>query len=174
MGLTLTIGASSSALLHPSAKLASEKIKAELDILVPVRQFFGRSRSSEELAWSGWSKLQASATEILGAERIPHILAVDAWFGVYLPAPIQPTAIVIGDNSPPLQCASLSLLVPELEHYGKKRGLPTDDQGLKAMRKTYITDDNMINQDFDVQVYLQLLPLARLGQARGLALWVVK
>lgn len=174
MGLILTVGASSSALLQPTAKLASEKIKAELGVAIPVRQLFGRSRSSEELAWSGWSKLQTSATEILGADRIPHILAVDAWFGVYLPAQIQPISITMGDGSPPLQCASLPLLVQELEHYGRKRGLPIDEQGLEAMWKTYMTDDNMINQDLDVQVYLQLLPLARLGQARGIALWVVK
>jgi len=173
MGLILTIGDPSTVLDKPTAILVTSKIKAELGISVSIK-LLHRGKSSEELAWSGWRKLQTSATEILGAEQIPHLLAVDAWFGVYLGHRIEPITLEIGSGIPPLQCASLPSLIEEIELYGQTRELATEDERLKQMWTTYMSDDNLVDRDFDVQVYLQLLHLARLGMKRRMPLWVVK
>src|SRR5690606_19758399 len=43
-----------------------------------------------EMAWSWWQELQQRAARELGADAVPHLLAVDAWCGVYVDARTPP------------------------------------------------------------------------------------
>jgi hypothetical protein len=129
--------------------------------------------SSDEVGWGGWARLQEAAAAAVGADRMPHLLSMEAWNGCYVPVPTEPTAFPIPGNSAPLAVGSLAALVGELEAVGAALGLPTDDDGLRELATEH-ADDEPREYDMDYQTYAELLLAARVAQRRRQPLWVVK
>jgi hypothetical protein len=129
--------------------------------------------SSDEVGWGGWARLQAAAADTVGADRVPHLLSMEAWNGCYVPAPTEPTAFLIPGNSAPLAVGSLPALVGELEAVGAALGLPTDDNGLRDLSAVH-ADDDPDEGHVDFQTYAELLLAAHVAERRRQVLWVVK
>jgi hypothetical protein len=70
--------------------------------------------------------------------------------------------------------AEIGNKIAELESFARAAGLPTDDNGLRALAAKYLDDDDLIDQDPDVQTYARLLLAAHEAARRRLPLWVVK
>jgi hypothetical protein len=97
---------------------------------------------------------------------------MEAWKGCYVPVPAEPTAFLIPGNSAPLSVGSLPALVGELEAVGAALGLPTDDDGLRALSAEHAEEPG--EHDIDFQTYVELLLAARVAQRRRQVLWVVQ
>lgn len=129
--------------------------------------------SSDEVGWGGWARLQEAAAEEVGADRVPHLLSMEAWNGCYVPAQTEPTAFAVPGNSAPLAVGSLPALVAELEGVGAAMGLPTDDAGLRELAVDH-ADDEPDDGEMDYQTYAELLRAALVARSRRQVLWVVK
>jgi hypothetical protein len=175
MGLAFTVGTTSDAFMQPYAAQVQHKIRNQFEYSVPESTSFGdEGYHSEELGWSGWQQLQERAVTVLGEEKIPHLLALEAWQGVYLPLPVNPIEITVEGNSTPLQCGSLPALVQELEQLAAIEKFPTDPDGLQSFWEKYAEDDDLIEEDMDIQTYIQLMLSAKIATSHKLPLWVVK
>ena len=129
--------------------------------------------SSDEVGWGGWARLQEAAADAVGADRLPHLLSMEAWNGCYVPAATEPTEFAIAGNSAPLKVGSLPALIAELEAVGAAMGLPTDDAGLRELAAEH-ADDEPDDGEMDYQTYAELLRAALLARSRRQVLWVVK
>jgi hypothetical protein len=172
MGLTFTVGNPADAFMEPFAERVRLTLAAHFGDSV-VLDSVELAYYSDELGWSGWRTLQERAANALTAQRVPHLLAMEAWCGCYVPADTEPRCFEFDEESTPLDTASLPALVRELEAVGKALGLPTDDAGLAELAERY-SDDDLADEDMDIQTYAQLLLAARLAQRRQQVLWVVK
>jgi hypothetical protein len=157
--------------------------RARLLYDVSTMESFGFSESviidfkphySEQVAWSGWGELQNRATSVLGGEQVPHLLAVDAWQGVFLPIVITPTEIKMGNHPSPLRCASLPMLIKELERFAEALSLPTEEEGLLQPAEKYLDDNDLVDTDMDIQTYIQLMLSAKVADLNKQPLWIVK
>jgi hypothetical protein len=128
---------------------------------------------SEEVAWSGWEQLQQDAQMLLGRNEIPHLLAVDAWQGVYLPIAVEPQRVRV-NREQELQVASLLSLVRESLAYSSAVELPVEEGAIKELWLTYMEDDDKIDSDMHIQTYLQLMKTAQYALRKSHALWIVK
>ena len=131
MGLSFTVGGTKGTLKEP---LAGE-VAGLLD------NAFG-----EESDWEGcaptdfgevialeWSALQKRATEALGRDAIPNLLAFGTDDrGVYLPAHVQSVALPLREGRP-LCCASLPGLRSELEELADRWGISLEDPALTSL-----------------------------------------
>lgn len=175
MGLAFTVGTTSNAFMQLFAAQVQQEIEKQFQYSVPESTSFGdEGYKSDELGWSGWRKLQERAVAVLGAENVPHLLAIAAWQGVYLPVPINPVEILIAGNGIPLQCGSLPALLEELEKLAEVQGFPIDQEGLEELWEKYAEDDDLIDEDVDIQTYSQLMLSAKVAVSQKLPLWVVK
>ena len=129
--------------------------------------------SSDEVGWGGWRRLQDAAATAVGAERVLHLLSMEAWNGCYVPVPTEPTEFTIPGQSAPLKVGALPALVAELEVVGAALGLPTDDEGLRELAALH-SDDDPADGEMDFQTYAELLLAAHVAQRRRQPLWVVK
>jgi hypothetical protein len=129
---------------------------------------------SEELGWSGWSSLQTLARQHFSADRAAHLLSMEAWCGVYVPAQTEPFSFELEGQEAPLDVASLTHLMSELEALGKLVGLPVDDEGLRDLAAKYLDSDELLDADMEIQTYAQLLLAAHEASRRSAPLWVVK
>lgn len=172
MGLTFCVGNPADAFVPDYA----ERVRARLV------KAFGRGvvldgteepYFSEEVGWGGWGRLQEAATAAVGAERLPHLLSMEAWNGCFVPVATAPTAFAIAGNSAPLKVGSLPALVNELEAVGAALGLPTNDAGLRALADEHL-DDDPIDGEMDYQTFAELLLAAHIATRRKQVLWVVK
>ena len=85
-----------------------------------------------ELEVGSWAELRARASEELGADDVPNLLAMDArGRGVYLPTHVR--AVSLPTSAGNLRCASLPGLRRELAELADRWGLPEDDDGLSAI-----------------------------------------
>ena len=126
---------------------------------------------SEPVDGTGWRDLQKLAASMVGA---PQLCGVDAYQGVYIPAPLAKVeTLPIANAADPLQVASLPRLVEELTAFAQQASLPTDDLELMRMAAKYLEDDAMFDKELDLQTYVQLMLTARQAVARKQALWVV-
>lgn len=174
MGLAFSIGTAASIFSEPFAARIQDVVKKVLGYSIPLETpFEDDAYWSEELGWSGWDQLQERAILSLGEENIPQLLAMEAWQGVYLPVDMKPIEISIIEEEEPLQCGSLPLLVKELEQFAEKEGLPIDKEGLEEFWEKYL-DDDFVDEDMDIQTYLQLMLTAQIALAHNLPLWIVK
>jgi hypothetical protein len=174
MGLCFTVGITDNAFEQPFSLEVKQELKKQLGYSEPLESPFGDDGfGSEEVAWSGWNKLQERASSILGEERVPHLLSIDAWQGVYLPVLIDPTVINIMNDSTPLQCASLPLLSIELEEFAKALSLPIQEEELQELWDKYM-DEEEEDEDMDIQTYIQLMLSTKVAISYNLPLWVVK
>ena len=128
---------------------------------------------SEEVGWGGWGRLQESAIDAVGADRLPHLLSMEAWNGCYVPAATEPTAFAIKGSSAPLKVGSLPAVLAELEAVGAAMGLPTDDAGLRDLAADH-ADDEPEEGEMDFQTYAELFRAALVARSRRQVLWVVK
>ena len=117
--------------------------------------------------------MQIAASELLGQEAVPNLLAVEAWKSAYFPNNIKPCEIHDQYDDKPLQCASLPDLIAELEQFAFARSLPIDQPGLQATYQHYMADE-LVDTDEDVQTFVQVLLAAHVASRQNLPLWVVK
>lgn len=148
-----------------------------------LHERFGLSVSNEggtestqygEVGWSGWSALQELASDTLGAANVPHLCSMEAWFGVYLPFPVEPVTLLIPSFGPPLDCASLPALYEELRLLASERFLPVEAAVLSDLWHHYKKSDEDGHADKTVQTYVQLMLAVQEATVRSLPLWVVK
>ena len=172
MGLSFSVGTPSDA-FHPDyAERVRSRLTEEFGPSV-VLHSSEEPYLSDEVGWGGWARLQKAAVEAVGGGRLPHLLSMEAWNGCYVPVPTRPSAFHIPGNSAPLAIGSLPALVGELEAVGTALGLPTDDEGLRALAAHH-ADDEPDDGEMDYQTYAELLQAAHAAQRRHQVLWVVK
>ncbi|HZW11123.1 MAG TPA: hypothetical protein VFF69_14570 [Phycisphaerales bacterium] len=75
------------------ARLLREAFGDGVPLGQPGAAFFSDEPLGGEMAWSWWSELQRFAAGALGEARVPQLLAVDAWFGVYVDVRTEPTKL---------------------------------------------------------------------------------
>ncbi len=120
---------------------------------------------SDEVDVRGWVELQ---------KRVPQLSGIDAYQAVFVAAPLRGIEEVTVPNvADPFHVASLSALVDGLQKFAAGASLPTDDVELMQLAARYLEDDELVEQDLDVQTYVQLMLSARQAVARGQALWIV-
>lgn len=119
----------------------------------------------------GWSQLQARALKTLDAA--PQLAGIDAYQSVYLPGKRDGVQRVpIPNVADPLEIGSLDSLLGELRAFAAKAALPTDDVELMQLAAHYLENDALIDQDLDVQTYVQLMLAAKQSAAHGMPLWI--
>ncbi len=173
MGLSFSVGNPSEVFAEPYGSLVTETLQSHFGDSVELSSqqeiYF-----SNEVAWSGWSKLQHLGVKVCGEAAIPHLLSMEAWHGAYLPVETQIGAFQFPGESPALNVACLFNLITELEGIGLAANLTTDDAGIQALAQEYLSNDDLIDADMEIQTYAQLLPSARVAQQRKQPLWIVK
>ena len=119
----------------------------------------------------GWSQLQARVMKTLDAA--PQLTGIDAYQSVYLPGTRGGVERVpIPNVADPLEIGSLDSLLGELRAFAAKAALPTDDVELMQLAAHYLENDALIDQDLDVQTYVQLMLAAKQSAAHGVPLWI--
>jgi hypothetical protein len=140
--------------------------------LASVRKLLGRGEV-KIVEGADHITLQEAAADAVGADRVPHLLSMEAWNGCYVPVPTGPVAFDIPGNSAPLKVGSVPALVGELEAVGAALGLPTDEAGLRELADEH-ADDEPEEGAMDFQTYAELLRAAHVARSRRQVLWVVK
>jgi len=126
---------------------------------------------SEPVDPRGWSQLQSRVMRTLDAA--PQIAGVDAYQSVYVPGSRNGVERVpIPNVADPLEIGSLDSLLAELRAFAAKAALPTDDVELMQLAAHYLENDALIDQDLDVQTYVQLMLAAKQSAAHGVPLWI--
>ena len=172
MGLTFSVGNPSAAFTQGYASRVRSRLAKAFGPAV-VLDSAEEPYESDEVAWGGWARLQAAAADAVGADRLPHLLSMEAWNGCYVPVATEPTEFPIAGNSAPLKVASLLALFAELEAVGSALGLRTDDAGLRQLAVEH-EDDEPDDGEMDYQTYAELLRAALVAKHRRQVLWVVK
>jgi len=177
LGLTLAVGTPSAVFEVSYASKVRVELAKQLGYHIPsiLSANFPRRYYSEEVAWSGWEALQERAANTLGESRVEHLLAVNAWNGVYLPVVISPVELVIEVGESALKCASLPMLLTELHALAGALSLPTVEDDLREMW-TILTEEfeERGSEEYDLETYIQLMLTAQIAQASSHPLWVVK
>lgn len=173
MGLTFTVGYPRDAFIEPFAEVVANTLDRHFSSAFAVS---GEDEPyySQEIGWSGWAELQGRAQKAMKASPPHHLLSMEAWQGVFVPVETDTGSFSFQDQKSPLKLASLPHLIKELEAFGRIADLLTDDPGLKALAARYLENDDIIDQDIDVQCYVQLLLAAHEAARRHVPLWVVK
>jgi hypothetical protein len=165
MGLEFIVG-------HPSLVFEGD---VGLEVLAAIESQFGPLQvnceprtiyRSEEIAWGGWSALQHQAATILGVERVPHLLAVEAWRGVYLPIRATPATITLPTGHA-LECASLINLLEELQLVAEQSHVTVTPDAL------HLLWEKAINDQVTETLCQALLSAMEASQRRQL-LWIIK
>ena len=170
MALIFQVATPKQVFTEPFATNVANELTKQFHLTFPA----GEQWESEELPWSGWEKLQSRVEKKLGKGKCPHLLSMEAWQGVYLPATVAIRKVKIPGSETPLDVAALPDLIRELEEFGRAEGLPTDDRGLDSLAEKYMEDDDLVDQDEDIQTYAQLLRGAHEATRKKLPLWIVK
>jgi hypothetical protein len=121
----------------------------------------------------GWSRLQTRVAKTLPAA--PQLTGMDAYQSVYLPSSAGEGGVervAIPNVADPLEIGSLDALLGELRAFAEKASLPTDDVELMQLAAHYLENDALIDQDLDVQTYVQLMLAAKQSAAHGVPLWI--
>jgi hypothetical protein len=172
MGLTFSVGNPSDAFIPDYAERVRLRLAKAFGSAV-VLDSPEEPYSSDEVGWGGWGRLQEAAADAVGADRLPHLLSMEAWNGCYVPVATTPTEFPIPGDSAPLKIGSLPALIAELEAVGAALGLPTDDAGLRELAAEHL-DDEPEDGEMDYVTYAELLRAAHVAQSRRQVLWVVK
>jgi hypothetical protein len=189
MGLSFQVGDAATIFERPFADKIVEEVKRKFDVKIPLEEKDSPYFCSEEVGWSWWNTLQKKAQAELGIENVRHLLSVDAWLGIYLPADIEPNSFFVSEKSkswiesivekfikPKLSefnCASLFGLKKELQNFAGKMNLPTEEEELKELQEKYLNDD-LVNSDEEIQTYIQLMLVTKFAVKNNYPLWIVK
>ena len=131
----------------------------------------GEIYRSDPVDARGWSRLQARVARTLDAA--PQLTTMDAYQSVYLPNGGSAVERVPIENvADPLEIGSLDALLAELRAFAAKAALPTDDVELMQLAAHYLENDALVEQDLDVQTYIQLMLAAKQSAAHGVPLWI--
>ena len=119
----------------------------------------------------GWTQLQSRVMRTL--DTAPQIAGIDAYQSVYVPgARSGVERVPIPNGADPLEIGSLDSLLDELRAFAARAALPTDDVELMQLAAHYLENDALIDQDLDVQTYVQLMLAAKQSAAHGVPLWI--
>ncbi len=119
----------------------------------------------------GWSRLQTRVAKTL--DSAPQVAGMDAYQSVYLPGAANGVERVpIPNVADPLEIGSLDALLGELRAFAVEASLPTDDVDLMQLAAHYLENDALVDQDLDVQTYVQLMLAAKQSAAHGVPLWI--
>ncbi len=127
-----------------------------------------------ELADTGWSELQRRASEELGRDALPNLMALgeDAR-GVYLPANVQTASFPLSAGAA-LRCASLPGLRNELTELASRWELTLDDHGLEdLLRVAHDPDDGCVAEAPEILTFARLALAANEAMRRDCPLWLV-
>lgn len=120
---------------------------------------------SDDIEARGWMALQ---------ERVPQLAGIDAYQAVFVPVPLRGVEEVTVPNvADPFHVAGLPALLDALQQFAAGAKLPTDDVELMQLAAHYLENDELVEQDLDVQTYVQLMLSARQAAARKQPLWIV-
>jgi hypothetical protein len=127
-----------------------------------------------EQADTGWADLQRRASEELGYEQIPNLLAITSeQGGVYLPAHVQAVKLPLPAGAP-LNCASLPGLRSELDMLAQHWELPLDDDGLMDLLSVARDpDDGFVADAPEVLTFARLALASNEAVRRDCPLWLV-
>ncbi len=130
-------------------------------------------RQFGKLEGSAWAEFQERATEELGAEQVPNLLALDAHGrGVYLPANVQAVTLPLSAGN--LHCASLPGLRRELFALADLWELPLDDCALEEiLRGSADPDSGAVADAPEVLAFARLALAANEAVRRDCPLWLV-
>jgi len=127
---------------------------------------------SDPVDAAGWSRLQTRVAKALAAA--PQVTGMDAYQSVYLPVTIDGGVerVAIPNVADPLEIGSLDALLGELRTFAAQASLPVDDVELMQLAAHYLENDALIDEDLDVQTYVQLMLAAKQSAAHGVPLWI--
>ncbi len=127
-----------------------------------------------ELAGTGWADLQQRASEELGEDAVPNLLALgEEGRGAYLPAHVRAVSLPLSRGEP-LRCASLPGLRGELAALAERWELPLDDVGLKELLNIHQDpDDGCVADAPEILVFARLALAANEAVRRDCPLWLV-
>jgi hypothetical protein len=130
---------------------------------------------SEQLGWSFLRQLQDRARQLVEPERIPHLLAMPAWRGAFLPVDTTIGELSeIWEPDEPIVICSLLSLEKELNLLAPRLAAPMDPDECERLMRRYLDDDERVDDDPDVQAWTQLVIGTRIGLDRKQPLWVIK
>jgi hypothetical protein len=165
MALTCSVGGARQTFVGPLAD----------DVARTLENAFGAEGDWEEADSRGfgewpepaWTALCAKATQDLGADALPNLLAIDKpGRCVVLPAFVSAVCLPLTDGSS-LRCASLIGLRSELGALSELWGLPLDDDGLNEILEQ---SDGELTRE--VEAFARLALAANTATRKGCPLWL--
>lgn len=121
--------------------------------------------SSDEVDPRGWAALQ---------RRVPALAYIDAYQAVFIRAAVKGVdEITVPSVADPFHVASLDMLSEALLQFAASAKLPTDDVELMQLSAHYLENDDLIDQDLDVQAYVQLMLSVKQALATAQPLWFI-
>ena len=161
VAFTFVVGAARDVFPPDLAQAVEEKLRGRFALPACTDE---ESYRSDDVEAAGWLALQ---------KRLAAIANVDAYQAVFVPAPVKRLEEVTVPNlADPLHVAGLDALLKGLHDFAAKSSLPTDDVKLMALAALYLEDDALVDQDLDVQTYVQLMLSAKQAAARKQPLWI--
>jgi len=161
VAFTFVVGSARDVFAPELARAVEQKLSSRFGLRSVVDD---ESYRSDEVEPRGWLALRSRVTEISN---------VDAYQAVFVPAPVKGLEEVTVPNlADPLHVASLDTLLKALQDFAAQASLPTDDVELMDLAARYLEDDSLVDQDLDVQTYLQLMLSAKQAAARRQPLWI--
>jgi hypothetical protein len=161
VAFTFVVGSARDVFAPELARAVEQKLSSRFGLHSVVDE---ESYRSDEVEPQGWLALRS---------RVRAISNVDAYQAVFVPAPVKGLEeVTIPNLADPLHVASLETLLKALQDFAAQASLPTDDVELMDLAARYLEDDSLVDQDLDVQTYLQLMLSAKQAAARRQPLWI--
>lgn len=93
MGLNLQSACAINVLGEEDAERVSLLLRKEFGNEVPLGKPGNQYCHRDQMGWSWWHQLKQHAVQILGTSGSRHLAATDAWFAVYVDAPVDRLAL---------------------------------------------------------------------------------
>lgn len=134
----------------------------------------GSAKHYGEPADTGWSELQRRASQELGFDALPNLMALgEDGRGVYVPANVQTASFPLSAGGD-LKCASLPGLRNELNSLAERWELPLDDLGLdELLHVANDPDDGCVADAPEILTFARLALAANEAVRRDCPLWLM-
>jgi hypothetical protein len=130
---------------------------------------------SVELGWSYLRQLQEHAQSLTLPVDLPHLLSMPAWRGAFLPVETATGELSdIWEPDEPIAICSLLALDRELRLLAPAMDVPLDPVACTSLIDSYLSDDDRVDDDPEIQMLTQLVIGTSVGLSRRQPLWVVK